>query len=140
MAKITSMLGDALSSLFKPPATEKYPLVKNDAPTRFRGLLKWDQEACIGCGICQKVCPAEAVEMIVLDRTAKKYVMRYHVDRCTFCAQCVVSCPKACLELDSNDWENAALNRDGFTLVWGSEEDVQQVLNAGSEPDATPGE
>ena len=90
--KLTTMWKDALSSLFKPAATQRYPFVRREAPEHLRGQLHWDPSACTGCGLCAKDCPADALEVIVLDKKAKRFVMHYHVDRCTFCAQCVSSC------------------------------------------------
>lgn len=136
--KVGTMLIDILRSLLRRPATEQYPFERRQVPSRLRGKLLWDAENCTGCGLCAKECPADAIEMIVLDRKAKRFVLRYHVDRCTFCAQCVHSCRFECLNMSSADWELAAAERDPFTVYYGDDDDVRAVLAEGSEADAAP--
>lgn len=126
--KIGAMFGDVLESLVKSPATERYPYERHDAPARLRGKLLWHRETCTGCQLCVKDCPADAIEVITIDRKAKRFVMRYHVDRCTFCGQCVSSCRQNCITLTSDSWELAALDRDAFTLDYGDDADVQAFL------------
>ncbi|MEA3438811.1 MAG: 4Fe-4S binding protein [Chloroflexota bacterium] len=129
--KIGTMISDITASLFKRPVTEKYPLVRYPVPERLRGHLRWDPEKCTGCGLCVMDCPANAIEMIVIDKKAKRFVMRYHVDRCTFCAQCVFSCRQGCLEMSNDTWELAALNKEPFNVFFGDKDDIECVL-AGS--------
>ncbi len=56
-------------------------------PPNLRGKLEYDKESCIGCQLCVKVCPSEAL-IFKEDRT-----VRHHINRCTFCGQCVDICP-----------------------------------------------
>ena len=123
--KIGSMFGDILSALVHRPATEKYPYERHAAPERLRGALWFKPETCTGCGICIKDCPANAVELITLDKKAKRFVLRYHVDRCTFCAQCVKSCNNKCLGMSNEQWELAQLNKKAFILNYGQAADIQ---------------
>lgn len=126
--KLGAMRGDVLSALFRAPVTERYPFERHAAPEQLRGMLRWDGENCTGCGLCAKDCPAQAIEMIVLDRKAKRFVMHYQVDRCTFCAQCVASCRQDCLSMDDETWELAALGRSGFEITYGKPEDIAEAL------------
>ncbi len=64
-----------------------------EIPENFRGKLDYDEEACIGCQLCVKVCPSEA---LVFDSDKKK--VKHYVSRCTFCGQCTDICPKSCFE------------------------------------------
>jgi NAD(P)H-quinone oxidoreductase subunit I len=125
---IGAMLGDILESLFKKPVTERYPFERKATPERLRGKLYWEPEKCSGCQLCVKDCPANAIELIVLDKVAKRFVMRYNPDRCTFCGECVESCRFDCLGLSSEDWELAALNRDSFEVFFGKDEDVETLM------------
>lgn len=125
--KFGVMLGDVTRSLFQKPVTEKYPFERREAPERYRGHLNWKQETCTGCGLCVMDCPAAAIEMIVLDKKAKRFVLRYHLDRCTFCAQCVYSCKQGSLKLSNNVWELAALSKGPFATYSGSDEDIAEV-------------
>ena len=122
------MLKDISTSFFQRPVTERYPFEQRPAPERLRGMLQWDPSSCTGCGLCAIDCPAQAIEVIMLDKKAKRFVIHYHADRCTFCAQCVQSCRQGSLSLSSWDWELAALNREPFAIFFGSEADVQEAL------------
>ena len=120
MMKLGSMWKDVSKSLFVRPATERYPFEKSAAPQRLRGMLHWDADTCSGCTLCQKDCPAEAIEVEVVDRKSKQFTFTYYADRCTFCAQCVHSCNKNSIALSNQEWELAALDRTPFCCAWRS--------------------
>ncbi len=126
--KLGAMLGDVIRSLFKKPITEYYPYQRKAAPERLRGKLLWNRDTCTGCGLCVKDCPAGALEVIVIDKKAKKIVMNYDADQCIYCGQCTFSCRQGTLTMPSTDWELAALSREGFQNHYGDEADVQAVL------------
>ena len=126
--RIAAMLNDIVASLFKRPVTERYPFERYPAPARLRGKLMWNPEKCTGCALCNKDCPSNAIELIVIDKKAKRFVMEYHADRCTYCAQCVQNCRFECLGMSPEQWELAALSKEPFTVYYGKDEDVQAIL------------
>jgi formate hydrogenlyase subunit 6/NADH:ubiquinone oxidoreductase subunit I len=126
--KIGTMLSDVAGSLFHQPVTQRYPYERLAAPERLRGKLVWHPENCTGCGMCATDCPSGALEMVVIDKKAKRFVLQYYVDRCTFCAQCVYTCMRNSLEMDEDAWELAGFHRESFLLQYGSEEDIEYVL------------
>lgn len=126
--KFGTMFNDVATSLFRKPVTERYPFERKDPPERFRGCLIWTADNCTGCGLCAMDCPANAIEMIVLDKKAKRFVLHYHLDRCTFCAQCVHSCRQECLEMDFMNWELAGQDRKDFELFFGKMEDIYEAM------------
>ena len=136
--KIGTMFSDILQSFFRRPATQTYPVVRYDTPTRLRGKLIWHGEKCTGCGLCAKDCPSNAIDVIVLDKAKKQFVMRYHIDRCTFCAQCVQNCRFKCIEMSQTGWELASLNKEAFTVYYGENEHIKTILDgyAAAEPTA----
>ncbi len=122
------MVSDVVRSFFKKPITRRYPFERKEAPENFRGKLVWDLTKCTGCQLCIKDCPANAIELLVIDRAAKRFVMRFNTDRCTFCGQCVVNCRMNCLELSDKEWELAALTREPFTVYYGHDVDIDEVI------------
>ncbi len=136
--KVGTMLQDIVTSLFHRPVTEQYPFEKHPAPPRTRGMLHWDPEKCTGCCLCSSDCPANAIELITLDKKAKQFVMRYHSDQCTFCGQCVESCRFNCLEMSSEEWELAATSKEAFTVTYGRDEDIEALLAKRAAGDAEP--
>lgn len=139
--RLGTMLSDVLESLFSEPATQRYPYVRQDSPERLRGKLVWDPNKCTGCGLCAKDCPSDALEVIILDRAKKQFVVRYHLDRCTFCAQCVHNCRFKCLSMSSDEWELASTNKADFDFLYGDEGDIQtyRERQAGEQSGAAAG-
>lgn len=138
--KPLTMLDNVLRSLFQASATWRYPSQKRDTPTRLRGRLHWTAKGCTGCALCQKDCPANAIELITVDKAQKLFAFRYHADRCTFCGQCVQSCRFNCIELRHGEWELAALKRDTFNIYHTGESDAvdrQPQHNTSGNPETT---
>ncbi len=60
--------------------------VENDVGVMGGVLPEWQKDACIDCGLCEKVCPTEAII-----KTAKGYELI--LDRCILCGICINNCP-----------------------------------------------
>lgn len=131
------MVRDVVRSFFSKPDTRRYPFERRDAPEAFRGKLIWDLSKCTGCQLCIKDCPANAIELIVIDRANKRFLMRFHADRCTYCSQCEVNCRFKCLQLSHDEWELAALTKEPFTVYYGRDVDINAYL---AEAGRSPGE
>jgi formate hydrogenlyase subunit 6/NADH:ubiquinone oxidoreductase subunit I len=95
--------------LVKKPATVNYPQEKKVMPKNFRGKIKFDSKACIGCKICMRDCPAKAIEISPTGQE-KVFKSKFYLDRCIFCAQCVDSCPRKALS-SSTEFELAHFDR-----------------------------
>jgi len=134
---IGTMFQDILESFFKKHATQLYPVERVAPPPRYRGVLSYTPSACTGCSLCVKDCPSDAIELIILDRAAKKYMVKYHMDRCVYCGQCVVNCKFKCINMSDQDWEHAALNRD-FMVYYGREEDIATYVEKTALPADRP--
>jgi formate hydrogenlyase subunit 6/NADH:ubiquinone oxidoreductase subunit I len=133
---IGTMFQDIVESFFKKSATQLYPAERTAPPERYRGVLSFDPSLCTGCRLCVKDCPSNAIELFILDRAAKQYVVKYHMDRCIYCGQCMVNCKFNCIDMSNQDWEHAALNRD-FMVYYGREQDIAKYLESLT---ATPAE
>ena len=126
--KIGTMFKDVWESFFKKPVTHIYPAEKVVTSSRFRGKLEYSPAACTGCCLCTKDCPSNAIELVILDRTAKRFVLKYHADRCIYCGQCVLNCKFKCMNMSSEDWELASVKKEAFEVYYGRDEDVAGFL------------
>jgi formate hydrogenlyase subunit 6/NADH:ubiquinone oxidoreductase subunit I len=79
--------------------------------------------------MCVTDCPSKSLELITYDKKAKRFVLKFQVDQCTFCGQCGFSCKQGALVLTNADWELAALSRGALALHFGEPEDVARVLS-----------
>ena len=87
--------------LFKPKITIQYPEEKTPQSPRFRGLhalrrYENGEERCIGCKLCEAVCPAYAITIETAERDdGTRRTSRYDIDltKCIFCGFCEEACP-----------------------------------------------
>ena len=110
------MIPELFKNVLKAPATTKYPFCKIEAPADFRGRIVFTSENCIGCNICVRDCPADA---IVINKVGEEKIFEavFELDRCIYCAQCVLSCPKKALAT-STDFELAQITRGSLKIVY----------------------
>ena len=86
---------------FKKKATINYPFEKGKLSPRFRGehaLRRYPsgEERCIGCKLCEAVCPAQAITIETEPRDdGTRRTTRYDIDmvKCIYCGLCEESCP-----------------------------------------------
>lgn len=87
--------------LFKKPITIQYPEEKTPQSSRFRGLhalRKYPngEERCIGCKLCEAVCPALAISIDTEVRSdGTRRTTKYEIDlfKCVYCGFCEEACP-----------------------------------------------
>jgi NADH-quinone oxidoreductase subunit I len=75
--------------------THRYPFEKQVPHPGYRGFIILNEEKCIGCSLCARVCPAAAMKMIKLE--PKKLRPVINLGRCIFCGFCVDICPTEAL-------------------------------------------
>ena len=87
--------------LFAGKVTVQYPEEKTPQSPRFRGLHALrrypnGEERCIGCKLCDAVCPALAITIETEPRDdGSRRTTRYDIDlfKCIYCGFCEESCP-----------------------------------------------
>lgn len=81
--------------------TVQYPEEKTPQSPRFRGLhalrrYPSGEERCIGCKLCEAVCPALAITIDTEEREdGSRRTTRYDIDlfKCIYCGFCEEACP-----------------------------------------------
>jgi NADH-quinone oxidoreductase subunit I len=87
--------------LFARKVTVQFPEEKTPQGPRFRGLHALrryanGEERCIGCKLCEAVCPALAIKIEVAEREdGTRRTTQYDIDlvKCIFCGFCEEACP-----------------------------------------------
>ena len=107
---------EAVTHAFSKPSTEKYPLVKKEAPKGYRGKIVFHADKCVNCGMCMKVCAPGAIS-----RTIKKLddgdeiTFEFYLGSCTFCQMCADFCPRKSIEL-TQEYSMVAQNEEDLKV------------------------
>jgi len=79
-------------NVFSRPATRNHPFVVREPFAQARGELVNDIDSCIFCGMCERKCPSQCIEV---DKDAGLW--KYDPFACVYCGVCVEYCPVHCL-------------------------------------------
>ncbi|VVB85274.1 F(420)H(2) dehydrogenase subunit I [uncultured archaeon] len=99
----------------RPTVTVQYPYERMKLAPRFRGKHAIDEDACIGCGICEVNCPNSTITIVKYNT---RWFPQFNLGMCMFCGICVDVCPMNALKMTGN-YELADYTRE--SLVYGPE-------------------
>ena len=120
-----------LRNLFRKPVTVHYPDTERAYPDRYRGLLALvyeqdtGEEACIGCRLCEFVCPPAVIKVEMLKSEKRNYAKSFTLElyACEFCELCVQVCPTDAIimmksfDLATGDRRELLLDKDRLHTI-----------------------
>jgi NADH-quinone oxidoreductase subunit I len=118
-------------NLFRKPVTVHYPTTERKYPDRYRGLLALvyekdtGEEACIGCRLCEYVCPPAVIKVEMLKSEKRNYAKSFTLElyACEFCELCVQVCPTDAIvmmksfDLSTTDRREMLLDKDRLHAI-----------------------
>lgn len=115
-------LGLSLKQFFSKSVTVQYPLESMPLSSRYRSihklqrLLESNNERCIGCGLCEKICTSNCIRIITgIGSDGRKKISEYTINfgRCIYCGLCAEVCPELAI-VHGVRLENASTKRAHF--------------------------
>ena len=110
-------LKEAVTAVFSPRFTTRFPYEPCVVPERYRGKPEFDMDTCIGCGACVKVCPTSSCLTMEDDPKADPPVRRITLNyyTCIFCGNCQAGCTTGESIKLSDQWDLAGLDRQAMS-------------------------
>ena len=119
-------MGITFRNFFRRPVTVMYPDAPRPYPDRFRGVLALvyeadtGEEACIGCRLCEYICPPQVIKVEMLKTEKRNYAKTFTLElyACEFCELCVQVCPTDAIimlktfDLATSDRREMLLDKD----------------------------
>ena len=90
--------------------TVQYPYERMKVAPRFRGRHAVDEDACIGCGICEVSCPNSTIQIV---KYGTRWFPEFNLGMCLFCGLCVDACPMNALKM-TGEYELADYTRESL--------------------------
>jgi len=126
VSAVRRAMGVTFRNFFRRPVTVQYPTVKRVYPDRFRGILALvyekdtGEEACIGCRLCELICPPQVIKVEMLKAEKRNYAKTFTLElySCEFCELCVQVCPTDAIimlktfDLATSDRREMLLDKD----------------------------
>ncbi len=117
--EILQGLALTMKTMLTPAVTRQYPTFKRKPFAGSRGLHAMRRDdtgkaACIGCGLCEAVCPSKAITVVTSESPEhEKVVNSYELDllRCVFCGFCIDACPVSAIMM-TPEFELACYERN----------------------------
>jgi len=120
-----------LMNLFRKPVTVHYPDKQRVYPDRYRGLLALvyekdtGEEACIGCRLCEFVCPPAVIKVEIQKGEKRNYAKAFTLElyACEFCELCVQVCPTDAIvmmksfDMATSDRRDLLLDKDRLHTI-----------------------
>jgi formate hydrogenlyase subunit 6/NADH:ubiquinone oxidoreductase subunit I len=100
------MFFEVTKNLFSRPMTVQFPQQSIPIADGYRGEQIFDIDKCTSCGLCFRICPNRAIEMVAApgeykNRYSEVYP-RIDLGKCCFCGLCQDICPKGGITLTKN--------------------------------------
>ena len=124
-------MGMTFRNFFRKPVTVHYPDKPRTYPDRYRGLLaltydkETGEENCIGCRLCEYVCPPAVIKVEMLKAEKRNYAKTFTLElyACEFCELCVQVCPTDAIimmksfDLATSDRREMLLDKDRLHAI-----------------------
>jgi formate hydrogenlyase subunit 6/NADH:ubiquinone oxidoreductase subunit I len=109
------MISVVLGSLFRKPATIRYPYAPFRMPDKFRGPPTFDSDLCNGCKLCVRDCPSAAITITKVGE--KRFDETVDLGRCVYCGQCAETCPRKVITM-SSEFELAQVAKGNLKVTY----------------------
>ena len=115
--RLVTVIAELLRNFVHGPMTIRFPYESIPIAEGYRGQHRYDIEQCISCGLCARVCPNKAIEMIPVERSdgSEKSYPKIDMSKCCFCGLCEDICPKEALTL-TQELPVATLDPDSLVI------------------------